>query len=162
MPAPLARSRRPGAADHSDLYERDFHEWTRAQAEILRRLKPANLDWENLSEEIETLGRNDRRSIESNLGVILLHLLKWQYQPEKRKSGWRSTIIEHRARILKLIDESPSLKIYPAQVLAEEYQVARERASDETDLPLDRFPDGCPYAIAHILDQAFYPDRPTE
>jgi hypothetical protein len=116
------------------------------------------LDWENVSEEIESLGRSDKRAIESDLGVVLLHLLKWRYQPNKQKSGWRSSVIEHRARIRKLVRESPSLRDYPRQVLAEEYEIARNRAAEETGLAKNVFPETCPFDVSQVLDLNFWPD----
>jgi hypothetical protein len=124
----------------------------------LRERRSSDIDWENVAEEIETLGRSDKRAIESNLNVILLHLLKWRYQSDQRKSGWRSSIAEHRARIRKLTDESPSLRDYPGQVLDEEYQLARTKAADETGLPEERLPLTCPFTISEALDPSFLPD----
>src|SRR3954462_15812330 len=95
------------------LYERDFHAWTQEQAERLRARAHNDIDWANVAEEVESLGRSDRREISRRLGVLLVHLLKWQFQPSNRKTGWLSTIREQRHRIKGLIDESPSLKTYP-------------------------------------------------
>jgi hypothetical protein len=139
------------------LYDTDFHRWAKEQGEALREQRFANIDWRNVAEEIESLGRSDKRSIESNLAVILLHLLKWHHQPQKRKAGWKSSIAEHRARIGKLLSESPSLRGYPAEVLAEEYALARTKASDETRIAEDVFSELCPFTIDQVLDSAFYP-----
>ena len=158
MPAPLAKSRPRGVPEDRGLYERDFYEWTRAQAEMLRRLRPSDLDWENVAEEIESLGRSDKRSIASNLNVVLLHLLKWRYQAEKRKAGWRSSVTEHRARLQQLLDESPSLKRYPSDILEREYELARLKAIDEAGLPEKRLPLSCPYSIEQVLDLDFWPE----
>jgi hypothetical protein len=141
-------------------YEADFHAWTRDQAARLRESRPNAIDWENVAEEVESLGRSDKRAIESDLTVILQHMLKWLYQPEARKPGWKSTIYAHRRRIAKTVRESPSLRRYPAEVLAEEYEAARAGASDETDLPADRFPEVCPFTIEQVIDTGFYPDAP--
>src|SRR4051812_21961799 len=105
-------------ARSAPLYEADFHRWSQEQGQALRAKRVSEVDWENVAEEIETLGRSDKRSIEANLAVVLLHLLKWQYQSDQRKGGWKSSILEHRVRLLKLIAESPSLRSYPDQVLA--------------------------------------------
>ncbi len=94
------------------LYETDYQEWIETTVEKLRSRDYANVGWDNLSEEIEDVGRNERRSLESNLIVVLLHLLKWQYQPERRSGSWEGSIIEHRRRIKKALKESPSLKPY--------------------------------------------------
>jgi hypothetical protein len=154
MPTALAK-----AHLNADLYDRDFFEWTVIQARALREERPAGLDWSNLAEEIESLGRSDKRSIASNLNVIIAHLLKWQYQPQKRKAGWKASIAEHRARLRGLIKESPSLRSYPAEVLPDEYPLARLKAIDETELPESALPEECPFTIEQILDPDFWPEK---
>jgi hypothetical protein len=144
-------------AENAPLYDQDFHDWTVTQARALRERRPKELDWANLAEEIETLGRSDKRAIESNLNILLVHLLKWRFQPEGRKGGWRSSIREHRARIDRIIAESPSLCGYPEQVLGQEYELARARASDKMGLPENRFPTDPPFSIDEILDPDFWP-----
>jgi hypothetical protein len=140
------------------LYDADFFRWTEEQGRVLRELRPSKIDWENVAEEIETLGRSDKRAIESNLNVILLHLLKWRSQVDQRKSGWRSSIAEHRVRVRKLIDESPSLRSHPAEVLEDEYRLARMKAADETGQSEGHFPRSCPFTIEQVLDPEFLPD----
>jgi hypothetical protein len=153
MPAPLAKARsRPG------LYDRDYLQWTVEQARLLRELRPAELDWENVAEEIESLGRSDKYRIASNLNVVIAHLLKWRFQPDKRKGGWKSSIIEHRTRVSRLIADSPSLRFYPGEVLAREHVSARLKAVAETELPESTFPEACPFTIEQILDPNFWPD----
>jgi hypothetical protein len=143
-------------------YGDDLYAWTTGQAAALRALRPAGLDWENLAEEIDTLGRSQKYRIESNLSVVLLHLLKLRYQPESGKSGWRSSVIEHRRRIERVLRDSPSLRRYPGSVLAEEYETARLRASDETGLPASTFPRSSPFTIEQVLDPDFWPEgKPT-
>ena len=143
----------PESAD----YEVDYFAWTADQAKKLRAARPAGLDWENVAEEIESLGRSDKRRIEGAMNVILVHLLKWAFQPQMRSASWKGTIFEHRRRISKLVGESPSLRTYPAKVLAEEYEAARLNAAGETSLPEDRFPIVCPFSVHQVLDQAFLP-----
>ena len=142
------------------LYDMDFHRWTEEQASALREQRSADIDWDNVAEEIGSLGKSEKRSIESNLNVVLLHLLKWAYQGDQRKPGWRSSIAEHRQRLLKLVDESPSLRGYPELVLAEEYRLARVKAADETGLPEHAFPESCPFSIAQVLNSEFWPTEP--
>ena len=142
------------------LYERDFHAWTRDQAEKLRTRAHNDVDWENVAEEIDSLGRSDRREISHRLGVLLLHLLKWQFQPRKRKLGWLSTVREQRHRIAQLIRESPSLKAYPARQMRREYEFARQNPIDETGLSESEFPVSCPYTIGDVLDDAYFPGQP--
>ena len=138
-------------------YEADYAQWCAEQGALLREGRFVDLDRENLAEEIESLGRSDKREIESRLKILLVHLLKCQFQPSKAKAGWKSTTIEQRRRLLKLIQESPSLRAYPSSVLGEEYAFARSEAEEETGLDADTFPETCPYSIDQILDLRFYP-----
>jgi hypothetical protein len=139
-------------------YEQDYFAWSKDQAARIRAAKPGSIDWENVAEEIESLGRSDKRAIESDLNVVLVHLLKWAFQPDERKRGWRSSIAEHRHRIAKRTKESPSLRNYPSVVLADEYAYARQTAADETGLPESVFPRACPFTIEQVLDPDFYPE----
>jgi len=135
----------------------DFAAWTEQQGRSLKARQVDDLDWDNLAEEIETLGRSERAEIRSRLAVLLRHLLKWQFQPAKRKPGWRASIVEARDQISEQLAASPSLRTYPAQVLSKQYEIARLRAADETRLSLHAFPEACPYTLLQILDPRFYP-----
>ena len=139
------------------LYEADYLQWIETNLENLRNKDYEQVDWENLLEEIEDMGRSERRGLESNLIIVLLHLLKWQYQPEKRSGSWESSIIEHRRRIKKALKESPSLKLYLTNILDESYTESVKQAKAETQLPLDTFPKECPYQLTSILDDEFLP-----
>lgn len=139
-------------------YEEDFARWSAEQGALLRAGQFAEVDLENVAEEIESLGRSDKRQIESRLKVLLVHLLKARFQPGKDKPGWKSTVREQRRGIAKLIKESPSLKSHPSSVMNEEYGHAREDAADETGLDLESFPEECPFTIAQILDIDYYPE----
>lgn len=108
--------------EDDSLYERDFYAWTQQQAEKLRTRSRNDIDWETLAEEIESLGRSDKREIRSRIGKVLLHLLEWEYQPEKRKAGWLNTLIEQRRQVGGLLQESPSLHDLPAGAIADEYR----------------------------------------
>ena len=141
------------------LYDRDFAAWSEEQGRLLRARSRSDLDWDNLAEEIETLGRSERSEIRSRLVILLQHLLKWEHQPERRKTGWRASILDARDQLNEQIEASPSLKAYPAAILPRQYELARLRASDETGLPMDRFPPDCPYSLADILNDAFFPGR---
>jgi hypothetical protein len=141
-------------------YEADYAQWCAEQGALLREGRLSDLDRENLAEEIESLGRSDKREIRSRLGTLLLHLLKWQFQPEKRKAGWLMTIREQRYQIESLLDESPSLKAYPGQQLGREFRIARLKAADETGLTERDFPVDCPYSTKDILDHNFFPGAP--
>jgi len=147
----------PVRQSKASLYERDFYAWSEEQARSLKSRSTGSLDWNNLAEEIRSLGGSERSEIRSRLVVALHHLLKWQYKPEMRKIGWRASILEARSQLNERLAESPSLRSYPATVLDKQYEIARLRAADETDLPVSTFPARCPYTVAEILDESFYP-----
>ena len=144
--------------DQTKLYEQDFCLWIETTANLLKEGRFSQLDIENLVEEIETMGRSEKNALESNLIIVFLHLLKWQYQPDKRSRSWESSIFDHRRRIHKAFKNSPSLKPFFANVLAECYQYGRKQASIETGLSLTAFPTESPFTIDEILDENFLPD----
>jgi hypothetical protein len=139
------------------LYDTDFALWAEQTAQMLKDGRLSEIDLENLIEEVEDLSRRERDALYSNLKIVLLHLLKWEFQPHKQTNSWRASIVEHRQRIKRQIKKSPSLKSYPEEILSDCYTDARELASVETRLPLDTFPAECPYAIAIILSPEFLP-----
>ncbi len=139
-------------------YDRDYFAWTQDQAARLRRERPGALDWENLAEEVESLGRSDKRALGSDLKVVLEHLIKWRYQPDKRSESWSDSIEEHRDRIARIIADSPSLAGWPAEVQADEYRRARRTALRDTKLPPSAIPVACPFSIERALDPDYLPD----
>ena len=142
----------------AQLYETDFVAWTEQTVQLIRAGQFGQVDWEAVIEEIESLGRSERRELKSRLEVLLQHLLKWQYQSNLQSGSWRNTIDEQRNRIEDLLQESPSLKPYLEEVLTECYRRGRKAASNETELSLDTFPVECPYTITQVLDAEFLPD----
>jgi DNA-binding transcriptional regulator YdaS (Cro superfamily) len=144
-------------ADAASTYDRDYHAWLIGQAALLAERRFADVDLDNLIDEIRDLARSEKREIENRLNVLLVHLLKWSHQPTQRSGGWGSTIIEQRARLLKRLQESPSLRAYPDDVLGEEYAIARDKAAAETGLRAATFPKTCPYTIDQALDPDFLP-----
>lgn len=140
------------------LYEQDFWLWTQAMAEALKSGNFSQLDLQNLAEEVDSLGRSDRRELQSRLTVLLMHLLKWQFQSDMRSGSWRGTLAEQRIRIVKLLQESPSLRSFFEASMDECYDDAKVKASEETGLIITTFPLICPYAIADILSIEFLPD----
>jgi Domain of unknown function DUF29 len=113
----------------------------------------------HLIEEVEDLGKSERRGIASQLTRLLLHLLKWQYQPQRRSDSWLDSITDARTQIELAIEDSPSLQNYPAEQLPECYQRARRQAANQTGLSATIFPQICPHAIEHILNEAWLPEE---
>jgi hypothetical protein len=143
-------------------YDTDFYAWTQAQAAAIRAKDMAALDIEHLAEEVEDLGRAVRKGIGSQLERLLLHLLKWQYDPATDpRRLWRVTIRHARREIAEELAENRSLHGYPAARLATAYRHARQDAVDETDLPQATFPEACPWTIAQVLDADFWPEGPA-
>lgn len=140
------------------LYETDFYAWTRLQVRALADRRVADIDWAALAEEIDDLGNEKPREIRSRLEVLLLHLLKWAYQPEMRKGGWEATIIVQRNDITDVIEGSPSLRREPASAFVKAYTRARKRAAAETGLSIARFPESCPFALEDVLREDWLPD----
>ncbi|WP_235526470.1 DUF29 domain-containing protein [Nostoc piscinale] len=116
------------------------------------------MDWENLIEEVADMGRSERRSLKSNLIVILVHLLKWQFQPEHRSGSWEASIIEHRRRVNEALHESPSLNSYIDSIFTECYSQAIKQAKAETGLPIESFPSICPYKILDVINDEYLPE----
>ena len=142
----------------SKLYNQDFCLWAEETVKLLREGKFLKLDLESLIEEVEDMSGSQRRALLSNLRVLLMHLLKYKYQPEKRSTSWRSSIIEHRIRLEDAFEESPSLRGYFLKVFDQAYQKARKQAALETELPLNRFPIESPFTTEQILNEDFLPE----
>ena len=139
----------------NNLYEQDFYLWTQITAEQLKENKFNEIDKINLIEEIETMGRSEKRELKSRFVVLLMHLLKWHYQPEKRSESWRSTITEQRICIEGLLEDSPSLKPTLSEVFEDCYQKARLKASDETGIKLNFFPKESPFSLEEALESSY-------
>lgn len=141
-------------------YEVDFYGWTQEQASLLRNGRLAELDVEHLIEEIESMGRSERRQLTNRFELLLVHLLKWQYQLDRHDidgKSWLRTIREQRRKIPKLIRDNPSLGPLLEDCIRDAYDDARFGASDETGFPVSKFPEICPYLPEQILDLGFLP-----
>ena len=139
-------------------YDEDFYAWTQEQARLLRTGQFSQIDVENVAEELESMGRSDKRELDSRLEVLLMHLLKWQIQPNLRPPSWRGTIREQRRRIEKLCKESPSLRPHVPHLIPDAYVEAREKAVEETGLAETAFPEQCPFTPEQILAEDFLPE----
>jgi hypothetical protein len=141
------------ALPSTDLYNKDFVAWADQQALLLEQKRWSELDLVNLLEEVRDLGNRHRDALESHLTRLLMHLLKWQYQPKKRSNSWLLTIKDARRQIAKLIRKHPVLSVHLEKVWLECYLEAREVAVDETGLLIATFPLDCPYTLEQLLEQ---------
>lgn len=139
------------------LYDTDFNLWIE---ETVKQLKSGNfreIDLDNLIEEIESMGKSEKRELKSRFAVLIMHLLKWKYQPSKRSNSWLNTIREQRLQLFLLLEDSPSLKALLKQEFKKWYHYAQKEAVKETKLSLDTFPESCPFSIEMVLDSDFLP-----
>ncbi len=147
----------------NELYESDFYVWTQEQARLLRERRFDELDLENLIDEVESVGRSDKRQIESRLEILVAHLLKWKSQPGGRGGSWISSIFEQRRRLMRLVEDSPSLREFLRQEVSNGYTAARLLAARETGIAFGLFPEHCPFTPEQVLDLEFFPeDRAVE
>ena len=140
------------------FYEKDYYLWLQTTATQLREGRWSEVDRANLIEEIESMGRSEKSALVSNLQIVLMHLLKYKYQSEKRSNSWLFTIFEHRDRLLEVFEVSPSLKPYFREVFHKCYAKARKKASLETGLPISTFPTESPFTPEETLDTEYLPD----
>lgn len=139
-------------------YEDDLYAWAKSNAELLRRGELQAIDAINIAEELEALARSQRRELLSRLTVLLMHLLKWQYQPELQSRSWRTTIDNQRDELADLLDENPSLKAELDAVLQKSFPRAVRKAVQETGIERSKFPEQCPWAFEQIMDEDFWPE----
>jgi hypothetical protein len=139
------------------LYDRDFLEWTRRTSELLRRGCFVEADIEHVADEIEDMGKRDQREVRSYLVRLLLHLLKWQAQPEKRSDSWLDSIGQSRVELDGIFEQSPSLVPFARRTLAAAYRLAKRQAAKETGLAPESFPEACPYSYEQVVDLDFLP-----
>jgi hypothetical protein len=140
------------------LYERDLYAWSQEQARLLKARRFGDIDAENIAEEILDVGSNEYDKLESALRILLMHVLKWDYQPERRSSSWEATIRVQRRHALLQLQKNPSLKSRWDEAITRAYDDARDLAQGETDLPLETFPEICPYDWGEIADRRFERD----
>ncbi len=145
----------PSFINDKNLYEQDFYLWTQTISHHLKENNFNEIDTPNLIEEIKCMGRSEKRGLKNRLIVLLMHLLKWQYQPEKRSESWRSNISEQRICLETLLEDSPSLQPLLAEVFEDCYQKARLKASDETGIKLNFFPKESPFILEETLKNSY-------
>ena len=140
------------------LYDKDFYQWALKNAELMRQGKLSEIDVENIAEELESMGKSQKRELMSRLRVLLMHLLKWRYEPERRGRSWIETIGAQRADISLLIKDSPSLKHKIEESLEEAYRLAQRSFEKETGIAKKKLPASCPYTFDQAMDNDFWPE----
>jgi len=138
-------------------YETDFYAWANEQAALLRAGKLAQADIEHIAEEIESMGKTEKRELVSRLTVLLMHLLKWQFQPDRRGNSWKATIRIQRIALVRHLADNPSLKAKLPEALSDAYETALIEAAAETALSESTFPTACPWTFEQIISADFWP-----
>ena len=146
----------------TSLYETDFHAWANQQATLLRAGNLAAADMPNIIEEIESMGRSEQRELVNRLVVLMLHLLKWRYQPALRGNSWKLSIREQRLRLAAHLEDNPSLNSKIDLAMSRAYSLALVEAERETGLAEATFPPVCPFAFTQMMDDGFWPDHPDD
>ena len=139
------------------LHDNDFYAWSLEQAALLREGRVGEADLATIAEEIESMGKTEKRELVSRLTVLLLHLLKWERQPAGRSNSWRLSIANARDEIVDLLDDNPSLKAVIDNVMTSAYRYARRKAAIETDMSEDTFPERCPWNFVRTMEEGFWP-----
>jgi predicted nucleic acid-binding Zn-ribbon protein len=139
-------------------YDQDFYAWANEQAALLRSGKVAEADIEHIAEEIESMGRSEKRELVNRLTILLLHLLKWQFQPGLRGNSWRLSIENTRYQLEDHLDDNPSLKSHLDDAMRSAYRRAMNEAELETGLPRSMFPLDCPFTFAQAMTADFWPE----
>ena len=139
-------------------YDKDFYSWTQEQAELLKHGRFSELDIDNLIEEVESMGKSEKRELESRLTILLLHLLKWKYQEVRRSRSWQLSIDEQRIQFEETLNENPGLKPELDEIVKKAYRLAVIKAARETKISKAVFPECCPWNLAQFIEDGFYPD----
>ena len=141
-----------------ELYDKDFYEWAMRNADLIRQGNLSEVDLENVAEELEAMGRSQKRELISRLSILIMHLLKWRYQSAKKGESCKKTIIEQRRELSLLIEDSPSLKHEVEESVARAYRLARNDFEDETGISGKNLPASCPYTFDQVTDRSFRPE----
>jgi hypothetical protein len=142
----------------ADLYETDFYAWANQQPRLIREGRLGDADLQNIAEELESLGRSEKRQLVSRWGILLLHLLKWQFQPGFRGASSKVSIQNVRDDLAEHLADNPSLRTAVPEAIEAAYRRARRLAGVATGLPEQIFPPDCPWSDEQVMDQDFWPD----
>lgn len=140
-------------------YNKDFYAWLMKNADLLRQHKFNEVDIEHVAEELESMGKSEKRELTSRLTVLLAQLLKWKFQPALRSRSWKNTISTQRIDILDLLEDSPSLHFDLGERVVIAYEKAKLSAEDETGIDINNFPDHCPFTFEQLLKKDYLPEK---
>jgi hypothetical protein len=143
---------------NQSLHDQDFYGWANEQAGLLRAGRLSEADIEHIADEIESMGKSEKRELVSRLTVLLTHMLKWQHQSALRGTSWRLTLEEQRKRLERHLDDNPSLKATLADTIGEAYYYATLDVVRETGVERSVYPAACPWSFERIMDPNFYPE----
>jgi hypothetical protein len=138
-------------------YKTDFYSWIKHNAELMREGRVSEIDGEHIAEELEAMGRSERRELINRFAILIAHLLKWQAQPGLRGNSWKYTLKEQRIKIFDLLEDSPSLNHEIEEKIKHAYEQALIIAMRETGMEEGHFPKECPFSISQCLDDQFFP-----
>jgi uncharacterized protein DUF29 len=152
----------PPAESPNSLYDRDYYGWIQRNVHAIRGGRVEEVDWANLVEELEAMARSEESGLESHLANLLVHLLKWRYQPNKRTGSWEASIENSRDQIVRLLQRSPSLKSKIDEAFRTAYRLARRAAGGEMGLSKREWeqvlPVACEWSLGTVCDDSFWPD----
>ncbi len=140
-------------------YKKDFYSWLIKNARLLREQKFTKIDAEHIAEELEAMGRSEKRELINRLSVLIAHLLKWKYQAVRRSRSWKNTILTQRIDINDLLEDSPSLRYDIENRIKKAYKKAKLKAEDETGINKKQFPEICPFLTEEIVSEDFFPEE---
>ncbi len=141
----------------SHSYDHDYYGWLNENVKLMRNHQLHEIDVDHIAEELEAMAKSEKRELLNRLCVLLMHLLKWQYQAPRRTRSWRNTILTQRIDIIELLEDSPSLKPHLVEKMQSAYEKAKIKAEDETGIDQQQFPEQCPYTLEQILSSYFFP-----
>lgn len=139
-------------------HEGDFYTWAQETADAIRGGRFEGVDWEAVAEELEDMGRSERRALEDRFEVLLAHLIKWRFQHDRRSTSWTGTIKEQRRKAARLLRQNPGLKPLLSELISDAYESARALAERDTGIDEANFPASCPWTIKQILDEGYWPE----
>ena len=145
----------PAVEPTGAAYERDLYTWSQEQARLVREGRWDAVDRDNVAEEIESLGRTEFSKLESALRVLLLHMLKWDHQPQRRSRSWAISIKQQRLELDDVLADNPGLRPRLEEAVGRAYRKARLEATKETKIAENRFPQTCPYPWNDIVSRTF-------